>query len=277
MAWVTNSLSDTAKHQGATIPPDVSPAMRGLIFTLVLMAHGIALALVPYIKTAGSGDDSAPGVLQVRWVEKGEKGGKVESTPSTAAPAPEIAPEPLPMRPKPAVVQPKAHPQSRPVLAINSDIPSPESLPTSLPNTASANESLEASSKTSSTEMVSNAMNEGTLVASAGAPSGAQSGTQSGAAGFIEPGFAAAYLSNPHPEYPPLSRRLSEQGTVTLNIHVTAEGKADKVVLQQSSGFERLDKAASDVVWRWRFTPARQGGKNVAAWVLVPIQFTLRG
>lgn len=92
----------------------------------------------------------------------------------------------------------------------------------------------------------------------------------------VPPNFEADYLSNPAPVYPALSRQLKEKGVVSLRIHVTAEGKADSVQLHQSSGFERLDRAASEVVWRWRFVPARQGQEAVAAWVIVPIHFIFR-
>ncbi|GHT90306.1 hypothetical protein AGMMS49545_03470 [Betaproteobacteria bacterium] len=247
---------------------DVSPAVRALIFTLALMAHGIALALMPSIKSVDVGD-KAPGVLQVRW---GTNGQDLEPP---AAPAPKLAPGPLPMRSPPVASKPKARaePTANPALARHTATPDPTS-----PAAEFADHPAQAESQTaSSSETAPVAQSEGAGGAS-GAQSGAASGVSNGAnPGFSEPVFEAAYLSNPRPEYPALSRRLSEQGMVILNIHVTAEGKADKVLLHQSCGFERLDKAASDVVWRWRFTPARQGGKNVAAWVLVPIRFALRG
>jgi protein TonB len=90
------------------------------------------------------------------------------------------------------------------------------------------------------------------------------------------PRFDADYLDNPAPAYPPLSRKLGEQGQVLLHVFVAADGHAGKVDIRDSSGFERLDRAARDAVQRWRFTPARQGDKTVAAWVLVPISFSLR-
>lgn len=90
------------------------------------------------------------------------------------------------------------------------------------------------------------------------------------------PRFDANYLDNPAPAYPPLSRRLREQGTVLLRVHVDANGAAAQVELKQSSGHARLDQTAMDTVQRWRFTPARQGGAAVAGWVIVPVSFTLR-
>ncbi len=91
----------------------------------------------------------------------------------------------------------------------------------------------------------------------------------------VAPRFDAAYLDNPAPAYPPLARRAGEQGRVLLRVHVTADGLADDVQVRESSGFPRLDTAAQETVRRWRFVPARQGDRQVAAWVIVPINFAL--
>jgi len=89
------------------------------------------------------------------------------------------------------------------------------------------------------------------------------------------PRFNAAYLDNAAPSYPPLSRRLEEQGKVLLHVYVAMDGHAEKVELKASSGFSRLDNAATEAVRRWRFIPAKQGDQPVAGWVLVPIDFRL--
>jgi TonB family protein len=78
-------------------------------------------------------------------------------------------------------------------------------------------------------------------------------------------------LDNPKPPYPPLSRRMGEQGRVVLRVHVTPEGAAGEVLLHASSGSPRLDESALATVRRWKFVPARRGAEPVAAWVLVPI------
>ena len=88
--------------------------------------------------------------------------------------------------------------------------------------------------------------------------------------------FDADYLDNPKPVYPHASQRLREQGKVVLRVRVTPAGLAERVEIKQSSGFQRLDQAAEDVVGRWRFVPARRGDEAIAAWVLVPISFNLQ-
>ncbi|MEO8004610.1 MAG: energy transducer TonB [Betaproteobacteria bacterium] len=89
--------------------------------------------------------------------------------------------------------------------------------------------------------------------------------------------LTAIYLRNPKPGYPSLSRRLSEQGTVLLRVFVNATGDATRVDLKESSGYPRLDKAALDAVEGWKFVPAKKGEHAVAAWVVVPIKFSLKG
>lgn len=87
--------------------------------------------------------------------------------------------------------------------------------------------------------------------------------------------YNAAYLQNPAPGYPPLSRRMGEQGIVMVSAYVTADGRAESVRLKQSSGFNRLDSAALEAVAKWRFAAARQGEQLLASWVQVPINFKL--
>lgn len=92
----------------------------------------------------------------------------------------------------------------------------------------------------------------------------------------VPPSFDAAYLRNPPPAYPLMSRRREEQGKVLLRVHVSAEGTASQALVHVSSGHQRLDEAAMQAVLRWRFVPAKQGDRPVAAWVLVPIVFSLQ-
>lgn len=86
-----------------------------------------------------------------------------------------------------------------------------------------------------------------------------------------------AYLNNPPPAYPRASRRAGEQGRVMLRVRVTADGRAEEVEIEHSSGYPRLDEAALRAVRRWRFVPARRGEQSVAAWARVPVHFSLQG
>jgi periplasmic protein TonB len=90
------------------------------------------------------------------------------------------------------------------------------------------------------------------------------------------PSASADYLNNPPPTYPPASKRMRETGSVLLHVWVTADGRADRVELRQSSGFDRLDEAAMAAVRQWRFVPGHRDGVAAAMWVNVPVSFELR-
>ncbi len=91
------------------------------------------------------------------------------------------------------------------------------------------------------------------------------------------PRFGAAYLHNPPPKYPPVSRRLGEEGRVMLRVLVGVDGTAKSVEIESGSGSDRLDRAAVDAVKNWQFIPAKRDKQPISAHVIVPIQFTLNG
>ncbi len=91
----------------------------------------------------------------------------------------------------------------------------------------------------------------------------------------VQARFDADYLKNPAPPYPPLSRRMGEEGKVLLRVSVTAQGTADNVEIKTSSGSQRLDESAQKTVRNWKFIPAKRGDTAVQSWVLVPIIFKL--
>jgi len=109
----------------------------------------------------------------------------------------------------------------------------------------------------------------------AGGLLGGQAGAGNASEAIAPPSFDAAYLQNPEPAYPSLSKRLGEEGRVILRVLVNAEGQPEQVELRQSSGHSRLDQAALGTVRRWRFSPACRGAERLAAWVLVPLRFQL--
>ena len=89
------------------------------------------------------------------------------------------------------------------------------------------------------------------------------------------PRASGAGLDNAAAEYPLMSRRLKETGRVVLRVLVNPAGAADRVELEKSSGFERLDESARSAVRGWRFFPARQGDLPIAQWVNVSVPFEL--
>ncbi len=186
----------------------------------------------------------------------------------SVAPAPEPVPAPPPPAPRPPAVKP---PTPVPVLAapartqtdtIPVELPKPEAAPAPTPAPPVA----EAAAKPAPVPPPQPA------AASAPAPVGAAPAPVA----MLPPRFDADYLHNPAPVYPPMSRRLREQGRVLLRVFVTADGLPARVEMRDSSGYPRLDAAALESVRRWRFAPARRGDRAVEDWVLVPFSFSLR-
>lgn len=165
-------------------------------------------------------------------------------------PAPAPAPEVVPPRPKPAERRPT--PQPRPV-------PQPQTLATQAPAPATAAEAPVAKE------------------APPAPPAAPVTAPAPIAPAVSQPRFDADYLSNPAPAYPALSRRLGEEGKVLLRVFVEPAGRPSQVEIKAGSGSPRLDQAAQEAVWRWKFIPARRGDEAVGAWVQVPIVFNLRG
>ena len=85
-----------------------------------------------------------------------------------------------------------------------------------------------------------------------------------------------AYLTCPQPSFPAHLRQRRVHGTVRLIIEVSAEGEPTGVTISTSSGHASLDAHAQRwVLQNWRFTPATQGGKALAARVSTAITFAL--
>lgn len=103
----------------------------------------------------------------------------------------------------------------------------------------------------------------------------AENGGSVAPASYSPARFNAAYLHNPAPVFPSLSRRMGEEGKVLLRVKVSAAGQPVAVDLEKGSNFERLDDAARHAVARWRFVPARRGDEAVEGTVIVPIVFRL--
>ena len=89
------------------------------------------------------------------------------------------------------------------------------------------------------------------------------------------PSTQADYLNNPKPPYPPLSKRLREEGKVVVSVLIEPDGTASKAEIRTSSGFDRLDQTALQTVLRWRYVPGKRNGTPEAMWFNVPINFVL--
>jgi protein TonB len=184
---------------------------------------------------------------------------------------PVTAPEPVPLEappPPPAAVPPPP----RPVRAVRPK-PVPAPTPEPIPIAETPVEPLpEAPSMEPSAE-IATAVSVPVVSATS---SNSNNNAASESSAVFEAKFDAAYLRNPEPPYPPMSRRLREEGRVELRVHVLADGSAAKVEVRRSSGHGRLDESACATVRKWRFVPGRRGDKAVDSTVIVPISFNLK-
>jgi periplasmic protein TonB len=79
------------------------------------------------------------------------------------------------------------------------------------------------------------------------------------------------------PAYPPLSRRLGEEGKLVLRVELDESGRVSVARVITSSGFKRLDEAAMVAVKTWRCNPPQRDGQPVRATALQPFNFVLQG
>ncbi|HSW14586.1 MAG TPA: energy transducer TonB [Solimonas sp.] len=99
---------------------------------------------------------------------------------------------------------------------------------------------------------------------------------QAAAPAVIEPPRSdLAYLKNPQPTYPSTAKRLGEEGSVLLDVLVSAEGRVISLSIKKSSGYPRLDQAAMNAVRGWKFKPSRRGDTAIEGRAEVPVDFVL--
>ena len=68
------------------------------------------------------------------------------------------------------------------------------------------------------------------------------------------------------PDYPSASRRLEEEGTVTLKFLIGTDGRVLQAEIEKSSGFNRLDEAARNALSKCQFRPGTVDGKPEQSW-----------
>ncbi len=89
------------------------------------------------------------------------------------------------------------------------------------------------------------------------------------------PDSNADYLNNRPPPYPPLSKRLGEQGKVVVRVFIDTDGNATLAEIRTSSGYDRLDQTALKTAQAWKYVPGKVNGEPKAMWFNVPINFVL--
>ena len=88
---------------------------------------------------------------------------------------------------------------------------------------------------------------------------------------------AVEYINAPQADYPPMARRMGEEGRVVMQVLVNDKGRAEKVEILKSSGFTRLDESAKLALLRALFKPYVEDGKATMVLATASINFSLRG
>lgn len=92
---------------------------------------------------------------------------------------------------------------------------------------------------------------------------------------YVPASSNVAYYHNPKPRYPSAAKRRGMEGLVELRVVVDSHGQPVSVEVNQSSGFQLLDREAIKAIRQWRFQPATRAGIAVAGEVLVPVHYRL--
>lgn len=85
---------------------------------------------------------------------------------------------------------------------------------------------------------------------------------------------APVLVNRVDPVYPELSRRLRQQGPVTLRAIITAEGTVEDLRVAGSAS-PLLDEAALTAVRQWRYRPGTLNGRGVRILLTVTVDFRL--
>lgn len=106
--------------------------------------------------------------------------------------------------------------------------------------------------------------------AATASPSGSAPGASANGAAAELPGSGGGdhgpkLIASPRPVYPHESELHGEYGKVLCALFIDARGVVERVEVLRSSGFARLDRAASVGLARWRFEPAVENGRPIAS------------
>lgn len=253
--WITATLGQT--------PPAkvVLPSMQGVLVSDAATLAGGAAAPVSDADVEPALAEPMPAPL-----------------PPVPVPPPPEPPKAVPVEPvKPVEPTPKVEPKPKPKPKPKPTVQPRAELPPS--KTAITEHETEAVAEQAAAAppapAASPASGTSSTGAAAAAVASAQPGPSPAAPAVTPPRTDAAHLNNPVPRYPPVSRRLGEEGRVLLDVHIQPDGSVGEIRVRASSGSTRLDQAALDAVKRWRYVPARRGDVAIAFWYVQPIAFSL--
>jgi len=238
--------------------PRYPPETRRIasIIAGVLVLHALALWAVGLGLTRSPAPALTPASVIVALVRPAPPQPAKPEAPPPAAPAPQPPPDPAPViRERPAPRPPRQNTPPR----VERPAPAVPETPRAAPPDAAAPATATAPPAA-----------ETAPAPSAGPPAPA-------APVVVPPSSNAAYLNNPPPLYPEMSRRMGETGRVIVSVLIGPDGRAREAHIDRSSGFPRLDEVALETARdRWRYVPGTRDGVPEAMWYRAPIDFVLK-
>jgi protein TonB len=171
--------------------------------------------------------------------------------PTPPAPPASTTPTPQPKQ----EVKPKSKPEPKPKTL------EPSSTPPADTSQAKAAEAAKAAESQTANAAVAPASSQGT----AGTPIQTDIGK-----------LVVVYQPDADPYYPSFSKRAGEQGEVVVRLIIDETGIVEEVALLRSSGFARLDRAATEIGKRYRFKPYSVNGNPARISTNLLIKFNLK-
>lgn len=195
----------------------------------------------------------------------------VAELPNQTAPVLSTVPAPVVKPPEPVETKPAVTP-----LPIEEPKPVVQSQPTPLaqPDVPAKNQSVVAPTPTAPTAIASSPSSPSRVRGDGSSPKSGEDATTLQAPLGIR--ARPDYRKNPEPPYPLAARRRRQEGVVLLSVKVSAQGRAVRVELKQSSGVPVLDEAAMQAVRGWEFEPARVNSTPLDSEIEVPVRFKLQ-
>lgn len=172
-----------------------------------------------------------------------------------APPAPPVSTPPAPPPKQEAKPKTKTKPEPKPKTL------EPSSTPPAAASEAKAAEAPKSAESQTPNAAVAPATSQGT----AGTPIQTDIGK-----------LVVVYQPDADPYYPSFSKRAGEQGEVVVRLIIDEAGIVEEVALLRSSGFPRLDRAASEIGKRYRFKPYSVNGNPARISTNLLIKFNLK-
>jgi protein TonB len=170
-----------------------------------------------------------------------------------------VAPATPPAPPVSTPPTPQPKPEAKPKTQVKPE-PKPKTIDPSSTPAVDASQAKAAESQTPNTA-VAPASSQGT----AGTPIQTDIGK-----------LVVVYQPDADPYYPSFSKRAGEQGEVVVRLIIDETGIVEEVALLRSSGFARLDRAATEIGKRYRFKPYSVNGNPARISTNLLIKFNLK-